>query len=195
MSGPYESHELAEPGEVPGPSRKQMDFQDFIREHKPEFMRLAMGCLRNLHDADEVLQIAAVKIHTKWTVIEAHANPLALAMRIVRTSAIDYYRRRARLADREIPVPGSGLPRTPTADDLLELRGYEPLDQARAVLEERAPKQAECVRLRYFENKDAAEIAERLGITPSAAKANISLGLKALHTLMDLPEPGKGGDS
>ncbi|MEV5864351.1 sigma-70 family RNA polymerase sigma factor [Streptomyces sp. NPDC052071] len=195
MNGPYESHELAEPSEIPEPSRKQMDFQEFIREHKGEFMRVAMGRLRNLHDADEVVQIAAVKIHTKWTVIEAHANPLALAMTMVRTCAIDYYRRRARLADREIPVAGSGLPRTPTADDLLELRGYEPLDQARAILEERAPKQAECVRLRYLEGKDFAEIAERLGITPNAAKANISLGIKALHALMDLPELGKGGDS
>ncbi|WP_329043520.1 RNA polymerase sigma factor (plasmid) [Streptomyces sp. NBC_00178] len=195
MNGPYESHELAEPGEIPEPTRKQMDFQEFIREHKGEFMRVAMGRLRNLHDADEVVQIAAVKIHTKWTVIEAHANPLALAMTIVRTCAIDYYRRRARLADREILASGSGLPRTPTADELLELRGYEPLDQARAILEERAPKQAECVRLRYLEGKDATEIAERLGITPSAAKANVSLGLKALHALMDLPELGKGGDS
>ncbi|MFE7759741.1 RNA polymerase sigma factor [Streptomyces sp. NPDC057429] len=194
MNGPFESHEIAEPGEIPGPVRKQINFQQFISDHKAEFMRVAMGRLRNLHDADEAVQIAAVKIHTKWTVIEAHVNPLALAMTMVRTSTIDYYRRRARLADRETPVAGSGLPRTPSADDLLELRGYERLDQARAALEERAPKQAECVRLRYLEGKDFAEIAERLGINHNAAKANVSLGLKALQALMDPPGPGKGGD-
>lgn len=195
MTGSTESHGLAEPGKMPEPFRKQKSFQEFITQHHPEFMRLAMSRLRNLHDADEAVQIAAVKMHTKWTVIEVHANPLALAMKIVRTIVIDYYRRRARLADREIPMAGSGLPRTPSADDLLELRGYDRLDKARAFLEERAPKQAECVRLRYLEEKSIAEIAEYLNITPNATTTNIHLGLKALNALMNLPEPGKGGDS
>ncbi|MFJ1799064.1 RNA polymerase sigma factor [Streptomyces sp. NPDC088180] len=195
MTGSTESHGLAEPGEMPERSRKQQSFQDFITQHHHEFMRHAMSRLRNLHDADEAVQIAAVKMHTKWTVIEAHANPPALAMEMVRTSVIDYYRRRARLADREIPLAVSGLPRTPSADDLLELRGYERLDKARAFLEERAPKQAECVRLRFLEERSITEIAEYLNITTNATKTNIHLGLKALHALMNLPEPGKGGDS
>ncbi|WEH37251.1 RNA polymerase sigma factor [Streptomyces sp. AM 4-1-1] len=195
MSGPHESHELAVPGELPERSRKQITYQEFVERHMPEFMRLAMGRLRNLYDADEAVQNAAVNMYAKWTVIEAHANPLALALSMVRAATIDYYRRRARLAGREIPLPNSGLPRTPSADDLLELRGYDRLDQARAALEERAPKQAECVRLRYLEEKNSAEIAEYLNISPGAAKANIYLGLKALHALMDLPEPGKRGDS
>ncbi|WP_424864098.1 RNA polymerase sigma factor [Streptomyces sp. MMS24-I29] len=69
--------------------------------------------------------------------------------------------------------------------DLMELRGYDRLDRARAVLQERAPKQAECVRLRYFEEMGFAEIADRLNITPGAAKANVRLGLKALQALMN----------
>ncbi|MFF8432876.1 RNA polymerase sigma factor [Streptomyces bacillaris] len=195
MTGSTESHGLAEPGEMPEPSRKQQRFQEFIAKHKSEFMRYAMTRLRNLHDADEAVQIAAVKMHAKWTVIEAHANPLALAMEIVRTSVIDHYRRLARLADREIPLAGSGLPRMPSADDLLELRGYERLDKARAFLEERAPKQAECVRLRFLEDKTIAEIADYLNISTNAATTNIHLGLKSLNALMNLPEPGKGRDS
>ncbi|MEU5825890.1 sigma-70 family RNA polymerase sigma factor [Streptomyces sp. NPDC047803] len=195
MTGSHEGPDLAEPDELPQPSRKQLRFTDFMVEHKDEFMRFAISRLRNLHDADEAVQIAAVKMHEKWTVIEAHANPPALAMRMVRTGVIDYYRRRARLADRETSVDSAGLIRVPSVDELLELRGYDRLDEARALLEERAPRQAECVRLRYLENRDNAEIAEYLGISPNAARTNIFYGLKALHALMDLPEKGKGGDS
>ncbi|GGZ20093.1 RNA polymerase sigma factor [Streptomyces nitrosporeus] len=194
MTGSTESHGLAGAGEMPERPRKQRSFTEFVADHHGEYMRSAMSRLRNLHDADEAVQIACVKLHAKWPVIEAHANPPALAMEIVNKSIIDYYRRRARLADREIPT-GSSLPRTPSADDLLELRGYDRLDAARAFLEGRAPKQAECVRLRYLEEKSIAEIAEYLKIAPNAVKTNIHLGLKTLQALMDLPVPGKGGDS
>ncbi|MER6611183.1 sigma factor-like helix-turn-helix DNA-binding protein [Streptomyces sp. NPDC000927] len=98
-------------------------------------------------------------------------------------TSIDCCRHHARLASREIPC--SGLPHAPTADDLMELRGYDRLDRARTVLQERAPKRAECVRLRYFEEMGFAEIADRLNITPGAAKTNVRLGLKALQALMN----------
>ena len=86
----------------------------------------------------------------------------------------------------------SGYPSAPSADDLLELRGYERLDQSLAELEVRAPKQAECVRLRFLEGCTYEEIARHLDISTSAAKTNTHLGLKTLQVLMDIPVPGKG---
>ncbi|MER6611174.1 sigma-70 family RNA polymerase sigma factor [Streptomyces sp. NPDC000927] len=188
MTGPHESHGLA-------PERQPMDaeFRDFLIQHKDEFLRIALSCLRNLHDADEAVTDAALKIHNKWPKINSLDNPLALARKIVHDTSVDFYRRRARLASREVPHPG--LPDAPTADDLLELRGYERLDQARAILQERAPKQAECVRLRYIEGMEFTEIADHLDITPGAAKTNVHLGIKALQTLMTPPKPRNGGDS
>ncbi|MFE7617275.1 RNA polymerase sigma factor [Streptomyces sp. NPDC057496] len=188
MTGTHESHELA-------PEQQPMDaeFRDFLTQHKDEFLRIALSCLRDLFDADEAVLDAALKIHQKWPKIKTHNNPPALARKIVHTTSIDFYRRRARLASREIPHPR--LPHTPTADDLLELRGYERLDQARAALQDRAPKQAECVRLRYLEEMEFTEIANHLDITPGAAKTNVHLGLKALQALMTLPEPRNGGNS
>ncbi|MDD1060304.1 hypothetical protein NMG29_19225 [Streptomyces cocklensis] len=122
----------------------------FFRENKPELLRLAVGRLRNLSDADEALMDAALQIHRKWPVVQAHANPMALARRIVKSSCIDYYRRRARRDDRETALPETGYPTAPSADDLLEMRGHERLDHALATLESRAPKQAECVRLKFL---------------------------------------------
>ncbi|MEV8419184.1 RNA polymerase sigma factor [Streptomyces niveus] len=171
------------------------EFADFFAEHKDNFLRIAAGRLRNLHDADEALMDAAVQMHRKWPRIKAHANSIALAHTILGAAVTDFYRRRARHTDREVPVPGpsySAYADTPTVDDILALRGYDGLDRALATLAERAPMQAECVRLRYLGDKEFEEIAACLNITKGAAKTNVHLGLKKMHALMDLPDPGKG---
>jgi RNA polymerase sigma-70 factor (ECF subfamily) len=171
------------------------EFEAFFRKHKEELLRLAIGRLRILPDADEALMDAALQIYKKWPVVQAHSNPVALARKIVHSSCIDFYRRRARRDDQEKTLHESGYPRTPSADDLLEMRGFERLDQALAELEARAPKQAECVRLKFLEGCTHEEIAAHLDISAGAAKTNTHLGLKALHTLMNFPAQGKGDDS
>lgn len=173
-------------------------FTAFFAANKPGFLRLTISRLRNLHDADEALMEAAIQMHNKWPRIEAHSNPLALAYRILHSVTMDFYRSRKRRTGREVSVPGTSYTTyadTPTVDDLVEMRGYDGLDRALAALEDRAPKQAECVRLRFYGDKDFDEIAAYLNITKGAAKTNIHLGLKTLHALMDLPAPGKEGDA
>ncbi|MFB7275293.1 RNA polymerase sigma factor [Streptomyces sp. NPDC056244] len=177
------------------PTALDEEFAAFFTANKNNFMRICASRLRNLHDADEALMDAAVQMHRKWHVIQAHPNPMALAYRILSSAITDFYRRRARLTEREVPVPGTSYTAyadTPTVDDILALRGYDGLDRALAKLAERAPMQAECVRLRYLADRDLDEIADCLAITKGAAKTNVHLGLKKLHALMDLPDPGKG---
>lgn len=152
-------------------------FARFFAEHKDNFLRIAMGRLRNVHDADEALMDAAVQMHRKWPRIKAHPNPEALAYTILKAAVADFFRRRARHAEREVPVSGTAYADTPTVDDILALRGYDGLDRALASLAERAPKQAECVRLRYLDEKEFDEIATYLNITKQAATTNVHLGL------------------
>lgn len=198
MTGPIERGHVEDvPYEPPARRRVVLDaeFEAFFRKHKDEFLRLAVSRLRNLPDADEALMDAALQIYRKWPVVQTHANPVALARKIVNSSCIDFYRCRARRDDHEKTLHESGYPSAPSADDLLEMRGYERLDHALAELEARAPKQAECVRLKFLEGCTHEEIAAHLDISTAAAKTNTHLGLKALHTLMDLPASGKGDDS
>jgi RNA polymerase sigma factor (sigma-70 family) len=191
MTGsPDHGSEVVDPG-TPRKSERLAEFEEFFAQHKDGFLRQAVSKLRNLHDADEAVMDAAMKIYEKWHQIRDHADPLNCARKIVHDAAIDFYRKQARRAEREVPYPPNAYAWAPTADDLLEMRGYDRLDRARAALEERAPKQAECVRLRYLDNQDPEDIAEYLNISKGAAKSNVSLGLKALHDLMDLPDPGK----
>ncbi|MEV0981999.1 sigma-70 family RNA polymerase sigma factor [Streptomyces sp. NPDC049915] len=177
---------IIEPAELPA------DFEAFFSRHKSEFLRAAGARTRNPHDAEEVLMDAALVMYRKWERILAHPNPIALAHRILDNAIVDFYRRRARTADREVSYGEVSYADVPTADDLLQLRGHDSLDRALAELEQRAPLQANCVRLRYFTELDFAEIATRLDITPGAAKANVHLGLKNLTRLIGLPDPGKG---
>ncbi|MGW6457695.1 RNA polymerase sigma factor [Streptomyces sp. NPDC055078] len=176
---------LIEPAELP------VDFEAFFAAHKREFLRVAGSRLRDVHDADEVLMEAAMVMYRKWPRILAHANPIALAFRILETSIVDFYRRRVRIAGRELSCGELTYADVPTVDDLLILRGHDVLERALADLEQRAPIQANCVRLRYLADLSFGEVADRLGITKGAAKTNVHLGLKNLHALMDLPAAGK----
>jgi RNA polymerase sigma-70 factor (ECF subfamily) len=169
-----------------------MEFAEFFAEHKDVFARQALNYLRNLHDADDALMDAALAMHRRWPIIKAHPKPLALARRMVKSKCIDFYRAKARRSGQEALVSESGYPAVPTADDLLALRGYDALDRALALLEERAPKQADCVRLRHLDGYEYDEIAEELRISVGAAKSNTSLGLKQLQAFMELPKRGEG---
>ncbi|MFF9490239.1 RNA polymerase sigma factor [Streptomyces sp. NPDC014676] len=177
---------LIEPVDLPN------DFEVFFARYKGDFLRITGSRLRDPHDADEALMDAAVVMYRKWPRILAHANPIALAHRILDNAITDFYRRRARTAGREVSHSEFSYADVPTADDLMLLRGHDRLDRALADLDQRAPLQANCVRLRYLTELDFTEIATRLGITPSAAKTNVHLGLKKLHHLMGLPDTGKG---
>ncbi|MCM2393915.1 RNA polymerase sigma factor [Streptomyces albipurpureus] len=181
-----QEHSVMEPAELP------VDFEAFFALHKKEFLRVAGSRLRNLHDADEALMEAAVVMYEKWPDILAHANPIACAFSIVNARAIDFYRQRIRRASRELPYDEIAHTDRPTVDDLLILRGHDSLDRALARLEQRAPVQANCVRLRYLADLSFEEVAARLGITKGAAKTNVHLAVKKLQALMDLPPAGKG---
>jgi RNA polymerase sigma factor (sigma-70 family) len=174
-------HELIEPAELP------TDFEAFFAAHKSTFLRTAGSRLRDPHDADEALMEAAVAMYRKWERILAHANPMALANRILSDAITDFYRRRARIADRE-----RSCATPPTSSYLMELRSHDQLDRAMDELEKTAPIQASCVRLRYLVGLEYEDVAHRLGITPGAAKSNVHYGIKKLYALMDLPDTGKG---
>lgn len=164
------------------------DYDQFMREHYPQLMRLSIQRMRTVDDAGDALQEAAVRIFKKWEIISAHPNPVALAREIVRASCASHYRKIA-AEDRKVAKyvrTNLGQPVT-TADDILALRGMERLDRAWAALEERAPRQAECVRLRYTEEMNNAEIAVELGISVNAVKTSVHLGLASLRKAMENP--------
>jgi DNA-directed RNA polymerase specialized sigma24 family protein len=103
----------------------------------------------------------------------------------------DFYRRIARYGSRELLV---AEPRDVAY--LQELRTHEDLDLAMDALQASAPIQASCVRLRHLLDLSYEEIAERLGISPGAARTNVCLGIQRLREIMNGPRhevEGGGG--
>ncbi len=181
-----QEHPLIEPAELPG------DFDDFFRRHYKEFLKSVASRMRNLHDAEEVVLEAGLRMYRKWPRIQAHPNPIALAHRILNGEVAGFFRRQARVAGRETSYGELSYADVPTVDDLLFLRQHDDLDRALAELEHLAPKRAACVRLRYLSELSYEEVAERLEISYGTAKVHVSQGLRHLQTLMDLSTRGKG---
>lgn len=171
----------------PEPAALPADFEVFFAQHKLTFLRTAGSRLRNPRDAEDALMDAALTMFRKWERIQAHANPMALAHKIVSEAAIDFYRRRARVARHEQTRSSP-----PDASYVMELGSHHLLDNALEALESTAPLQANSVRLRHLVDLSYEDVAQRLNITVGAARTNVSLGLKKLATLMDLPGTGEG---
>ncbi|MER6443321.1 sigma factor [Streptomyces sp. NPDC001185] len=88
---------------------------EFFGCYKVEILRIADARTRNPHDADEVLMEAAVAMYRKWPRLLAHPNPIALAQRILEAAIVDFYRRRARTAGREVSYGELSYAEMPTA--------------------------------------------------------------------------------
>ncbi|MER7982654.1 RNA polymerase sigma factor [Streptomyces sp. NPDC095817] len=162
-------------------------FDRFFRKHMESLMRPLIARTRTVYDADEILMTAALKAYQRWPYIDASTDPIGLVRKIVRDCRIDHYRSQARRAGREFLTDDlpSYLPDGGTVDELLELRGYDQLDEAMATLARTAPVQAACIRLHYLEGLTTTEIAERTGSTPAAVRANLSKGRHHLRSLLD----------
>ena len=72
-----------------------------------------------------------------------------------------------------------------------DTRGQRPLDETIAdasttfqLLEQLAPRQRTAVVLRYFEDLSYDQIASTMGVTSGTAKAQVSVGLQRMRTLM-----------
>lgn len=176
-------HEMTKPE----PASLPADFEVFFTRHKAAFLRTAGSRLRDRRDAEDALMDAAMAMYRKWERILAHANPMALANRILSDTITDFYRRRTKVHAHE-----QMRAEVPDATYVMELRSHEKLDLALEELEKTAPQQAACLRYRYLVDLSYEEVAQRLDITAGAAKTNVSLGMKKLCALMGHADTGEG---
>jgi RNA polymerase sigma factor (sigma-70 family) len=167
------------------PAKLPPCFEAFFAQHQRMFLALAASRLRDRRDAEEAVMEAGLRMHAKWERLLSHANPMALAFKILNGVVCDFYRRQAHYYSREhiVAIP-------PDIPYLQELRSHEQLDRAMDKLEKNAPIQANCVRLRYLVELPYEQIAQWLNTTPGAARASVHLGLQRLRELMEHPVDG-----
>lgn len=154
------------------PRRADPGTEAFARLYDEEYLRIARTVYLVLHDsgrAEEVTQEAFVRLYLKWGTVSRYERPGAWVRRV----AIRLATREARRERRRPILEGVGRSTVPDGE-------VEPdVDVTRAVLG-LPPRQRAAVVLYYFEDLPVAEVADVLGMTPSAVKVSLFRARKAL---------------
>lgn len=148
-------------------------FSEFLARHRGtvyRFLTAAVGA----DAADDVFQdtfLAALRAYPELT----DASKLdRWVLRIASRKAIDHHRAAGRRA-----IPSDELPERASTDARPGFDG-----DLRAAVDSLPPKQRLAVVHRHVLDRSYADVAEAMGITEEAARANVSQGVRKLRELM-----------
>jgi RNA polymerase sigma factor (sigma-70 family) len=149
-------------------------FSEFLEEHQGTVYRFLMAAV-GPHEADDCFQdtfVAALRAYP-WLTDASRLDRWIL--RIASRKAIDHHRAAGRRA-----IPSDELPDRPATPS-----GQPEFDgDLRAAVSSLPPKQRVAVVHRHVLDRSYADVAEALGISEEAARANVYQGVKKLRELM-----------
>jgi RNA polymerase sigma-70 factor (sigma-E family) len=133
--------------------------------------------------AEDVLQVALVRVYQHWPRVDKMDQPAAYARRVVVNQAVSWWRRRSSHESLTLSVEPVWDGRV---DDVAE---HERVWTAVLSLPRR---QRAVTVLRYYEDMTEAQIAETLGMAPGTVKSHCHAAIRRLAELLDEPtvEPG-----
>ena len=154
-----------------------MTFDEFVALRLPALLRYATVVTGDPHLAEDVVQDALVRAHTRWPRIAAIEQPEAYVKRIVLNEHLSWRRRRR---GRVVPAP----------DEAIE-RATRPVDDPSGAVAERdamvsmiaalPPRQRAVLALRYYDGRTDAEIAELLGCREATVRSHAARALATLR--------------
>ncbi|GII63378.1 RNA polymerase sigma factor [Sphaerisporangium krabiense] len=155
------------------------EFRDFVTSRWRALQRTAYLLTGDHGRAEDLLQIALVRAHRRWSRIE---DPELYVRRVVINLNVAWWRRRRvpeQLTDR-VPEPGaSGDPHA----------GLDLREELWTAVLRLPPRMRAVLVLRYFEDLPEAEVARVLGCSPGTVKSQTSRGLDRLRDA--LRDPGR----
>ena len=154
-------------------SETPASFTDYVHARRPALLRTAYLLCGDLHDAEDLVQVALTKVVPRWRRNEDDPEPYVRTV-LVRENVPRHRRRRWR----EVPaerVPETASAPSEGAEDLLVL------DQALRGL---APRQRAVVVLRYLDDLSVEQTAEVLGVSPGTVKSQASDALRRLRSAL-----------
>lgn len=150
-------------------------FTAFVTEHGDGLLRYARMLFGGLHDAEDGLQTALLRVARNWS--KASRSPVAYSRTALRNLAADGGRRRHLL-----PVPSDAEPTCPPEPDLADAQAAAAhLDALLSVL---PPRQRVAIVLRVIDGMSEAEAATAMKCSAGTVKSNLSRGLVALRGRM-----------
>lgn len=193
---------------VPAPGLSAEGFAELWGQHAGRLWALALGLMRHRHDAEDVLQAAAVTGLAKRDGFQPGTSFYAWMGQVVRYVAANEQRRRSKvrrhhaqpragahaqgLTDAADPMdrlpapPHTPAPRLPHAPERLVREPLDPDaadldDRLRRALAELTPQARACLLLRTLEGAEYAEIAELVGVPPGTAMSHVHRSRRKLR--------------
>lgn len=161
----------------PNPTKTPADFEDLIKDLRPELHRYVARMIGSVIDGEDVVQETLVKAYYSLPPLASDANLRGWLFRIAHNKAIDYLRRfklqTMQQLDENFIAPPEDLP----------LEKKESATVALSVFLKLAPRQRSCVILKDILGYSLAEISELLDITVPEIKAVLHRGRTRLREL------------
>ncbi len=167
------------------------EFSRYVTARRDHVRRTAYLLCGDWHRADDLTQIAFVKLYGAWGRIRDHTALDAYVRTCVVRAGVDESRRPWR-RERAVEL----LPETPDSFDLASVIADRAM--VASALEQVPSGQRATLVLRFFEGLDVAETAAALGCSEGNVKSQTARGLAALKkALREAGESGRtreGGD-
>lgn len=144
------------------------DFEAFVIARRDALRRTAYLLTGNLHDAEDLVQTALIKVVPKWSRISDRPEPYIHKV-LVHESQRRWRRRRWREVTTDNP------PETQLHDNLEQVALLQDLAKL-------SPQQRAVLVLRYFEDLTEADTAAALGISTSTVKSHAREALARLRS-------------
>ncbi|GAA3677693.1 SigE family RNA polymerase sigma factor [Nocardioides ginsengisoli] len=153
-------------------AEREAAYTEFVAARRDQLRRIAYGMCGDWHRADDLVQVALVRLYVAWPRVARSGTEEPYARKILLNAAIDESRRavrRERPADvlPEVVAPG-GL----SVEDRTSLV---------AALQTLPAQQRAAVLLRHWLGLPVAEVAAELGIAEGTVKSHTARGLSALR--------------
>jgi RNA polymerase sigma-70 factor (sigma-E family) len=160
---------------------RESAYVDYVTARRPHLRRVAYALCGDWHRADDLLQIALVKLYVAWPRVRRSGAEDAYVRKILVRTSIDESRRPWR---REHAT--EHLPDRPAA----EPTGVEDREELFEALQALPPQQRAAVLLRHWLGLSVTETAAELGISEGTVKSHTSRGLAALRLTMKPTDVG-----
>lgn len=170
---------------TPGPSPREAtdspDFDAIYQRHSREVWALVYARCLNAHTAMDITQETFLRLWREWGGAEPILNHRAWLLRVARNLAEDHAKSAFRRNGTSPPQTMSGV-ESREVTPLERMAADETFGQLREVMAELASADREVLTFRYALDYDTDQIAQVLGINPTAVHMRLS---RARHRLAE----------
>jgi len=166
------------------PEEARRWFESAVEENYRMLYGVAFNILRHPQSAEDATQEGVLKAFSQLNSLD---NPQAVGcwlVRIVQNVARDMRKKHSPILASTMQDGEKGLERTVVTRDSATLEADEERSELRGAVAKLAPEQAAVVTMRYMEDMDVTQIAERLGKNPNSVAALLHRARASLKKMM-----------